>query len=122
MNYDRHLELILAVFTVAVVVASLFIIIKGLWIGDHVIVIYGLWGILGGIPLGMFVLEGLVAGICWAIKRLELLRKSDAIATVGRPGQSRPSVKGEEPSTSMEDATNGVPETGSRRLVAGRNL
>ena len=61
MNYDRHLEVILAVFTVAVVVASLFVIVKGLWIGDHVIVIYGLWGILGGIPLGMFVLEGLVS-------------------------------------------------------------
>jgi hypothetical protein len=85
MNYDRHLEPILAVFTVTVIVASLSIIIKGLWIGDHVIVIYGLWGILGGIPLGMFVLEGLVAGIYWAIKRLELLRKNDAVRRQGFP-------------------------------------
>ena len=122
MNYNRHLKVILAVFTVAVVVASLFVIVKGLWIGDHGIVIYGLWGILGGIPLGMLVLEGLVAGIYWAIKRFGPLRKSEAVATVGGSGQPHASVKGAEPSTSVKDATKGVLEAGPRQRLAGRNL
>jgi hypothetical protein len=115
MNYDRHLGVILAAFTVAVAVASFFVIVKGLWIGDHSIVIYGLWGILGGIPLGMLVLEGLVAGIYWAIKRFGPLRKSDAVTKVDGPGQPRPSVKGAEPSISVKDATKRSLEAGSRQ-------
>ena len=97
MDHDRHLGAILAVFTVAVVVGSLFVIVKGLWIGDHGIVIYGLWGILGGIPLGILVLEGLVAGIYWAIKRFGPLRTSEAVATDGGLRQPCRSVKGHRP-------------------------
>jgi hypothetical protein len=74
MNDRRHLKLILAVFAVAMVISGLFVIVKGLWIGDHAIVVYGLWAILGGIPLGMLVIEGVAAGSNWVLERLGLLR------------------------------------------------
>ena len=88
MSYARHLELILAVFMVAMAVTGLFVIVKGLWTGEHGIVIYGLWAILGGIPLGLFVIEGLAAGISWALERLGLRRNSGSGATAAGRGDT----------------------------------